>query len=53
MFLAVLQLTSQFYENNWDHLENLLVPPLESTGAPLGGRAPQFKNHCPSQTAGA
>ena len=23
-----------------------LAPPLEVYGAPLGGRAPQFKNHC-------
>ena len=25
---------------------SLFVPPLEAPGAPLGGHAPQFKNHC-------
>ena len=25
---------------------SLFVPPMEAPGAPLGGHAPQFKNHC-------
>ena len=26
------------------------MPPLEAPSTPLGGHAPQFKNHCPRET---